>query len=93
MPPVPDGFIAQSFARTYFRNAINNGLLPIAWDTSDLEEGDRVDIAGDAAAIRVRNLRTGREVEAKPYPPIILQILDRGGLVPFLKARGRFVAA
>ena len=82
--------LAQSFARTYFRNAINNGLFPIVCDTSEFREGDRIAATGDAGRIEVRNLRNGRVVEASPYPPIILQILDEGGLVPFLKERGRF---
>src|SRR5580704_2338453 len=34
--------IAQSFSRTYFRNAINNGLLPIVCDSSRIREGDRL---------------------------------------------------
>lgn len=82
--------LAQSFARTYFRNAINNGLFPIACDTSAFHEGDRIAATGDAARIEVRNLRSGRVVEASPYPPVILRILDEGGLVPFLKERRRF---
>lgn len=82
--------LAQSFARTYFRNAINNGLFPIVCDTSGFHEGDRIAVAGDPARIAVRNHRTGRVVEASPYPPVILRILDEGGLVPFLKERRRF---
>ncbi len=74
----------------YFRNAINTGLFPIVCDTSAFQEGDRIAVTGDAARIEVRNLRSGRVVEASPYPPVILRILEEGGLVPFLKERRRF---
>ena len=85
--------LAESFARTYFRNAINNGLFPIACDTSGFEESDRIAVTGEPDSIRALNIRTGRAVEASPYPPVILQILGEGGLVPFLKARGGFMSA
>ena len=68
--------LAQSFARTYFRNAINNGLLAIECDTSGIREGDTVDL--DA-------------IGAKPLPPLLEAIASAGGLVPYLRANGRFV--
>lgn len=85
--------LANSFARTYFRNAINNGLFPVVCDTTGFDEGDRIAVTGNADGIQVRSLRTGHTVKANPYPPIIFQILSEGGLVPFLKARGRFSPA
>jgi 3-isopropylmalate/(R)-2-methylmalate dehydratase small subunit len=41
--------LAQSFARAFFRNAINNGLMPIEIDTSEIREGDRLEIRAPAA--------------------------------------------
>src|SRR6476661_1207497 len=40
--------LAQSFARTYYRNAINNGLVPVECDTSAIREGDGLIVAGRA---------------------------------------------
>lgn len=76
--------LAQSFARTYFRNAINNGLYPIECDTSQIAEGDALEIE-IGARILVRCAHNHREIEAEPIPHDILKILDAGGLVPYLR--------
>lgn len=85
--------IAKSFARTYFRNAINNGLLPIACDTGSIEEGDPLRVETTADAITVFNESTGSTLSAVSYPPVILSIVSAGGLIPFLKAHGRLSLA
>ena len=36
--------LARSFSRTYYRNAVNNGLLPVVWDTTGIREGERIEI-------------------------------------------------
>lgn len=66
---------ARSFARTYFRNAINNGLLAVECDTSKICEGDLVDLAALGAA---------------PLPPLLVAIASAGGLVPYMRQHGRF---
>ena len=81
--------IATSFARAFFRNAINNGLMPIEVDTSDIVDGDRLEI-GSGTALTVTNSRTGLTVAAPPLPPIVERILVDGGLVPYLRREGRF---
>jgi 3-isopropylmalate/(R)-2-methylmalate dehydratase small subunit len=85
--------IAQSFSRTYFRNAINNGLLPIVCDTSRIQEGDQLLIhAGDEKGIEmtVRNLTTGEEISSAALPKIMLDIFAAGGLVPYFREHGDF---
>jgi 3-isopropylmalate/(R)-2-methylmalate dehydratase small subunit len=77
--------LAQSFARTYFRNAVNNGLYPIECDTSRIAEGSALQI-DMGPRILVRGALDGHEVEAAPIPYDILKILDAGGLVPYLRA-------
>lgn len=67
--------LAQSFSRTYYRNAVNNGLLPLICDTSTIHEGDLIDI---------------NALAAEPLPPIMLQIIEAGGLVPYFQQHGRF---
>lgn len=80
--------LAQSFARSFYRNAINNGLLVIECDTSLIHESDRLSIQLADRAATVRNLTTGRVIEGAPMPEIMLRILSSGGLVEFLTAHG-----
>lgn len=81
--------LAQSFARAFFRNAINNGLIPIEVDTRGIHEGDRLEMRTPAAPF-VTNLRTGVSLTAPAWPPIVRDILTSGGLVPYLRREGRF---
>jgi len=85
--------IAQSFSRTYFRNAINNGLLPVVCDTSGIREGDRLVIhAADEKGIgmTVRNVTTDANISTAALPKIMLDIFAAGGLVPYFREHGDF---
>jgi len=82
--------VARSFSRTYYRNAINNGLIPVECDTSGIHEGDALAIRIDADEVAVVNETTGVEVRARSLPPFVLGILKAGGLVPYLRAHGGF---
>jgi 3-isopropylmalate/(R)-2-methylmalate dehydratase small subunit len=82
--------VAQSFSRTYFRNAINNGLLPVVCDTSGIREGDRIAIEEGGIGMRVRFETSGKTLAAGPLPRIMLDILQAGGLVPYFKEHGDF---
>jgi 3-isopropylmalate/(R)-2-methylmalate dehydratase small subunit len=83
--------IAQSFSRTYWRNAINNGLLALVMDTRGIEEGAALQIAlqGDRAEVRLDQGR--RVIQAEPLPEFVLAMRDAGGLVPFLREHGRLM--
>jgi 3-isopropylmalate/(R)-2-methylmalate dehydratase small subunit len=83
--------VAASFARTYYRNAVNNGLIPVECDTSAICEGQRLRVLLDDAGIRVVVVGTGAEISGSPLPGIMLDILSAGGLVPYFKAHGGFV--
>ena len=88
--------LAQSFSRTYYRNAINNGLLPVICETKGMSEGDRIIVAlpsGGLGAQRmtVSNARSGESVQADALPQIMLDILHAGGLVPYFRQHGDFV--
>ncbi|HEY2012961.1 MAG TPA: 3-isopropylmalate dehydratase [Bryobacteraceae bacterium] len=78
--------LAQGFSRTYYRNAVNNGLLPVICDTRGIHEGDRVTLAGNL----VHNETTGQTVAADPLPRIMLAIVEAGGLVRYFRERGGF---
>lgn len=82
--------VARSFSRTYYRNAINNGLIPVECDTSGIREGDWLALRVGADAVMVVNETTGAEIRARSLPPFVLEILGAGGLVPYLRARGGF---
>jgi len=83
--------LAQSFSRTYYRNAINNGLIPVECDTSGIQEADRLKLSLEAGRVVVTNETAGTEICAMPIAPLAFEILEAGGLVPYLKVHGRFV--
>ena len=82
--------LATTFARTFYRNAINNGLLPIECDTSSMGEGDVLVIEIGASRIVVINERTKLVTLGLPLPSVILDIYQAGGLVPYLRTRREF---
>lgn len=79
--------LAESFSRTFFRNAINNGLLPVSCDTTGIVEGDRLEIRLGDSSVSVLELGQGRVLSASPIGEYPLLILKAGGLVPFLRRR------
>jgi len=80
--------LAPSFARTYYRNAVNNGLLPVICDTSRIREGDQLRIVSGA----VYNETTSETIVAEPLPQIMRAIIAAGGLVPYFRQHGDFPA-
>lgn len=79
--------IAKSFARIFYRNAINTGL-PImeAPEAADgIKDGDTVTVDADAGTIT--NETTGEVFTAQPFPPFVKDIIERGGLVESIKAK------
>jgi 3-isopropylmalate/(R)-2-methylmalate dehydratase small subunit len=81
--------LAKSFARTYYRNAINNGLIPVECDTSSIREGDRLSIEL-GATLTVHNETGGVMIPALPLPAHMLRILGAGGLVPYFRQHRDF---
>lgn len=77
--------LARSFARTFYRNAINNGLLPVECETSEIAEGDRLGLMLAEGAVQVKNETKDYEITGKPLPKIMLDILATGGLVPYFR--------
>jgi 3-isopropylmalate/(R)-2-methylmalate dehydratase small subunit len=82
--------IARSFARSFYRNAINNGLLAVQCETSAIGEGDRLRVASADGVTTVHNLTRGQVMHGAPMPAIMLRILEEGGLVGFLSKHGGF---
>jgi len=80
--------IAKSFARIFYRNAINIGLPVLACDTSNIEIGDELEL--DLAGGTVKNNSKGFTLTFPPLPGVMRTILDDGGLVEHLRKHGDF---
>ena len=79
--------IAKSFARIFFRNSINIGLpLFISDDAEKIDDGDEIEIDFDTGAIqdKTKNIL----LKVKPLPVFMQKIVEKGGLVEFLRSGG-----
>lgn len=79
--------IAASFARIFFRNALNIGLpiLECPEAVLGIRSGQRIEV--DLAEGSITNLDTGQVFSARPFPPFLRELVARGGLVPTVRAR------
>ena len=77
--------VAKSFARIFYRNAINIGLpiLECAEAADEAEPGDRLTV--DLRAGTITNARTGSTIETPPLPDFIMGIVRTGGLVAYTR--------
>jgi 3-isopropylmalate/(R)-2-methylmalate dehydratase small subunit len=80
--------IAKSFARIFYRNALNIGLPAVECEQADrISEGDLLEV--DLAKGVVRNISKGESYAVKPFPPQLRVILSEGGLVSYVKKHGK----
>jgi len=78
--------IAVTFARIFFRNAINIGLPVLeCTQAEEIEEGDHLEV--DLASGEIRDLTRGKTYKAVPYPPFMLEIVQAGGLVEYTRRK------
>lgn len=77
--------IASTFARIFYRNAINIGLAILECDEAakDIKDGDEVEVDFDSGVIS--NISTGKTYQAQPFPPFIQNIIKNGGLMNSIK--------
>ena len=77
--------IAKSFARIFFRNAINIGLplLECEEAVDNTQAGDILEV--DLASGTIRNLTNGKVFTAKPYPDFMAELISAGGLIEYTK--------
>jgi 3-isopropylmalate/(R)-2-methylmalate dehydratase small subunit len=83
-----EAVVARSFARIFFRNAINIGFPAVEAETDGIEAGDRLQL--DLGAGTIENLTRGTMLACRPYPAVMLAILREGGLVAHLKKHGTY---
>jgi len=79
--------IAKSFARIFFRNAINIGLplLECEQAVDNTEAGDTLEV--DLSSGKIKNLTNGMEFTAKLYPDFMAELISAGGLIEYTKQR------
>ena len=77
--------VAKSYARTFYRNGINNGILLAQCDTSDIRPGDSLTVQCENSRILVSNHRTGTTLDAGSLPPALMDIVRAGGIVEYMK--------
>lgn len=80
--------LAKSFARIFYRNAINIGLLAIECDTDLIEAGDELEL--DLKNGVIKNLTKKSEILFTPLPEVMIKLLEDGGLVEHIKKYGDF---
>lgn len=80
--------LAKSFARIFFRNSINTGLMLLECDTSKIPEGDSLSINFKEGLIYNKTKNT--KIPIRPLPDFMLKVLKDGGLISHFKKYGGF---
>ena len=76
--------VARSYARIFFRNAVNLGLpILVCPDADAIADGAELEL--DLERGQVRDLTAGRVHQAEPLPPFVLKIAEAGGIIAFLR--------
>jgi 3-isopropylmalate/(R)-2-methylmalate dehydratase small subunit len=80
--------VAESINGLFFRNAVNFGLLALECPgiSTACAEGQEIEISLEDFTVRVRS--TNIVLQAKPVPPMLLDLMGNGGLYPYLESRG-----
>ncbi|MEM1579304.1 MAG: 3-isopropylmalate dehydratase small subunit [Archaeoglobaceae archaeon] len=79
--------VAKSFSRIFYRNAINVGLPLLIADTSSIEDGEEIVVDISEGLIKTRK----GEIRAKTIPKFMLEILNEGGIVEYVKKHGDII--
>jgi len=85
--------VAKSFARTFYRNAVNGGLLAIEVDTANMESGDRLRIEVGNQEITIWNLAKNTAAKAVAPGGMLMEIFSGGGLVEYIRKYGNYPAS
>jgi 3-isopropylmalate dehydratase small subunit len=81
--------IARYFARIFFRNAINIGLPVLEIPDHNIQKNDLLFV--DLPQNTVINLSQNIQYQVNPLPPVMLDILNKGGMVNYLKNNGKYI--
>ncbi|OGC37437.1 3-isopropylmalate dehydratase [candidate division WOR-1 bacterium RIFOXYD2_FULL_36_8] len=80
--------IAKSFARIFYRNCFNLGLLAIECNTDEIDENDELEI--DLNNGLIKNSTKNKEIKIAPLPKTMQTLLQDGGLIEHFKKHGGF---
>ncbi len=80
--------LAKSFARIFYRNAINIGLLVLECDTDKISAGDELEV--DIQKGIIKNITQNTEITFSPIPDVMVKLLNDGGLIEHIKKNGDF---
>ncbi len=80
--------VAESFARIFYRNAINTGLpiFECPQAVKAIDQGDEIEV--EVATGTIRDLTTGETFKSLPFPQAMRDIIDAGGLMEYVKRGG-----
>jgi len=81
--------LAKSVARIFFRNAINVGLPVLICNTESISDGDELKVNLESG--KISNLTNGSKLSFSRMPKIMLQVLNEGGLIPYIKKYRDFI--
>lgn len=79
--------IAESYARIFYRNSINIGLpIIVSYEAAnDIKEDEIVEV--NPVTGEINNVTTGRKYQGEPFPPFMMEILENGGVIPYIKEK------
>lgn len=80
--------IAKSFARIFYRNSINIGLLLLECDTDKINAGDELEV--DIKLGVINNITQGSQIKINPLPDVMIKLLEDGGLIEHIRKNGDF---
>lgn len=80
--------IAKSFARIFYRNAINIGLLLLECDTDGIDAQDELEV--DVREGVIKNITKNTKITFKPLPEVMIKLQQDGGLIEHIKKNGDF---
>ena len=80
--------IARSFARIFYRNAVNIGLPVLVCEEAVLASEDGQQVEVDLASGVIRNLSTGQTFQSEPLSPFVARIVAAGGIVEYIRQEG-----
>ena len=80
--------VAKSFARIFYRNAFNIGLMLLECNTDFIDDGNELEL--DIEKGKLKNKSKGLMLDIKPIPPVMKKLLEDGGVIEHFKKYGGF---